>query len=101
MIKLLNILLVLLISACAHDHSLQKPEKDVIKETVYIVKIPPKELLTIPANVPNINIDTATQTDVARWIISNEKRMLSLESMIVEIANFLNLEQQKLNEDKK
>jgi hypothetical protein len=68
------------------------PEQASIVRTEYIVKIPPKELLTPPPPVPNINPDTATQADVAQWLIKKDERTKKLEDMLSGIAEFFNVE---------
>lgn len=89
----------LAVSACStppKPPESEKPEVIYITKIEYVLRIPPKELLTIPEQVKPINIDTARQSDVARWILANEERSLSLEKMIQEIGKFFKVEQEKL-----
>lgn len=79
----------------------EKPEPRLIPQTEYVLRIPPKELLTLPPQVPNINVDEAKQSDVARWILLSEERTRLLENMLIELATFFKLEQLKLNEEAK
>lgn len=86
---------------CAHDEPFvkpEKPEKIIVKEIEYIVKIPPKELMTIPQQVEKIDVDNAKQSDIAKWIIAGEERTRKLEEMIRQLALFFRLEQLKMDE---
>jgi hypothetical protein len=94
---LLPIILAGLLSACGHTRDVVKPETVMVKQIEYVVKIPPKELLEIPAPVKDIDVDTAKQSDVARWLLANEERMKQLETMIIGIAKFFKTEQDKLS----
>lgn len=80
---------------------LEKPETRLIPQVEYVLRIPPKELLTLPPPVPNINVDEAKQSDVARWIILSEERTRQLENMLIELAVFFKIEQLKLDEEAK
>lgn len=73
------------------------PESTTTVETKYIIRIPPKELLTPPPKVPNIDPDKATQGDVARWLILKEERAQQLEDMLIGIAQFFKTEENKAN----
>lgn len=97
--NILILTLMILVSACSSppkQPELEKPEIIYITKTEYILRIPPKELLTIPDQVKPINIDTAKQGDVAAWILANEERIRELERMIQEIGKFFKVEQEKL-----
>jgi hypothetical protein len=94
---LLPIILAGLLSACGHTRDVVKPETVMVKQIEYVIKIPPKELLEIPTPVKDIDVDTAKQSDVARWLLANEERMKQLENMIIGIAKFFKTEQDKLN----
>lgn len=89
--NLLVILILVSLTACKTFEP-AKPEQSSIVKTEYIVKIPPKELLTPPPQVPNINPDTATQADVAQWLIKKDERTKKLEDMLSGIAEFFNVE---------
>jgi len=92
----------LFLTACGHDAPFikpEKPEKVVVKEIQYVVKIPPKELITIPPQVDKIDVDAAKQSDIAKWIIAGEERTRKLEEMIRQLALFFKLEQLKLDEE--
>jgi hypothetical protein len=85
---------VIVLAGCGHNPV--KPETLVAKEIEYVVRIPPKELLTIPPAVADIDVDAAKQGDIAKWILANEERMRALENMIKEIGLFFKVEDEKL-----
>lgn len=98
MYNLLKILpIAILLTACAHDKELVKPEIKIAKQIEYVIKIPPAELMTLPAPVPMIDVDNAKQSDVAKWIIEQEKRTSSLENLLRGIASFFKEEKTKLD----
>lgn len=98
MYNLLKILpIAILLTACAHDKELVKPEIKIAKQIEYVIKIPPAELMTLPAPVPMIDVDNAKQSDVAKWIIEQEKRTSSLENLLKGIASFFKEEKTKLD----
>lgn len=80
--------------ACGHNPI--KPETRVAKEIEYVIRIPPKELLTIPPAVADIDVDNIKQGDVAKWILANEERTRALENIIKEIGLFFKVEDEKL-----
>lgn len=90
-----SLFLVLLLVGCCADPII--PEPRVIKETSYVVRIPPKDLMTVPDKVNKINVETATQADVAKFILDQYERMQKLENRVIEISKFLVDEQQKLD----
>ena len=98
-----NFLLILLIpcfmflGAC-DTIPVVKQEHVIVKQIEYVVKIPPAELLTLPQQTEKINVDTATQSTIAQWILSNEERIRALENMLKGIASFFTIEQLKLRE---
>lgn len=96
--KYLILALALTLSACATKEQLVKPEQVVVKETSYVMRIPPKELLEIPPPVPKIDIDAAKQSTIANWIIDMNARMKDLENKFIEIGVFFKLEKAKLDE---
>jgi hypothetical protein len=95
--KVLVVVIALLLSACAHKQEPVKPEQVIAKQVEYVVRIPPNELLALPPAVKNLDVDNAKQSDIARWILLNEERTRALENMILGIATFFKLEQQKLD----
>ena len=65
---------------CPKPEVITKIERDVVKV--------PDEHLIIPDYVNSINYETATEKDVAQWIISSEDRMKRLETQLREIRKF-------------
>lgn len=95
--KIASIIILAALSGCATVDNTPKAETRILERLEYVVKIPPAELMEIPPQVPNIDVDTATQADIARWIIANEERIRVLENIIKDIATFLRNEKSKLD----
>ena len=55
----------------------------------YVTKMPPAELLTLPDKVAKLDTETATQADVAKFIVELDKRQRLLETKIIGIVEFL------------
>lgn len=72
-------------------------EPVTVKQVEYVVKIPPKELMTVPQQVEPVDLEAAKQSDIAAWIIRNEQRTKILEDMLRGLAQFFQLEQIKLD----
>lgn len=95
--KILTIIfLTSILVGCGFKKDIVKPEQPVAVKTEYVLRIPPAELMTIPPQVEKLDADNMRQSDVARWLISNEERTRSLENAIKGIASFFKVEQQKL-----
>ena len=90
---LATLILSLSLTGCAH---FWKPERDVVVEQVYVVRIPPAETMKLPAPVPNLDVSKATQGDVAKWLVKKEDYTTSLEDKLKSIAKFFVDEQKKL-----
>ena len=69
------------------------PEKLVVKETQYIVRVPPAELMTLPAKPADVDVDKADQAAVAEWLLRKEAYTLELENMLKRLAQFFETEQ--------
>lgn len=80
---------------------LPRVEPQVISTVEYVVKIPPKELMTLPARPADVNLQAATQKDVAAWMIQNEDYVNTLINNFIGVARFLTEEQGKLTEQAK
>lgn len=80
--------LILALTACTSPGQI-KPEHRTITEVRYLVRVPPAELITLPEKVEPLDVDSATQADVAGWIIRKEEYTDTLENMIAQIAKFL------------
>lgn len=90
-----------LLVGCGHTPI--QPEQKVVTKTEYVVKVPPAEMLTIPAQVENVNVDDPylKQGEVSKWLKNNEARTNKLENMLIEIGKFFKDEQAKLDEKAK
>jgi ABC-type hemin transport system substrate-binding protein len=75
----------------------EKPETTVAERVEYVIKLPPASMLELPPPPPPIDVDVATQADVARWVLANEKWMNDMRNRLREIAAFLKDEQQNLD----
>lgn len=96
--KYVILVLALILSGCATDKNVVKPEQVVVKETSYVMRIPPKALLEVPPPVPKIDVDAAKQSTIAAWIIDVDARMKAFENRLIELATFFKIEQEKLND---
>lgn len=59
----------------------------IIEAKVTKIKVP-EEFLQIPDYNPDINLDTATQKEVSKWIVDTEQRMQRLERNLQNIKEF-------------
>jgi len=91
--RLAVILWLLLATGCASEVSkdvlVPGEVKTVVKVERVVVK-PPSELLLMPAPIMPININRATQRDVAEWILKSEERTLRLEEQLNAIIKWSN-----------
>lgn len=92
-----NLLIILafsmLLAGCKTIGDTIPEEHRTVKEVEYLVRIPPKELLTLPEPVADIDVDTASQAEVAKWIINKEEYTLGVENLLRQVAEFLSKEQ--------
>lgn len=95
------ILLAVLLSACATQSELPKAEIKIAERVEYVVRIPDAALLTLPEEPAPVNLDTATQADVARWLLLNEQYVREIKRRLIEVAKFLKREQQVLDDEAK
>lgn len=98
--KILAIILALTLVGCGTT-PMPAPEPVLVKQVEYVVRIPPAEAMSIPAPLPNLNIENPNllQSDIADWILGLQDRIDVLEGKIIGIAKFLKGEQDKLNAD--
>lgn len=97
-LSVLTVMTSILLSSCmSAPVKPVTPEPIVVKQVQYVVKLPPAELLTLPPQVPNIDVDHATQKDVAEWLLSSEQRTRTLENMLKGIAGFFTDQQTQLD----
>lgn len=87
----------LTLAGCATKHVPEQVETTTAARVEYVIRIPPAALLELPPPPANIDVDKATQADVARWIASNEKWFNDVKGRLSEIAKFLRDEQQSLD----
>jgi hypothetical protein len=99
--RLITIALVLTLAGCAWDKPFVKPEQQMINRVEYVVRVPPADLMTLPPQVPSIDVDKAKQSDIAKWINANEGRTKSLEDKLIGVAKFLKGEQDKADDKAK
>jgi hypothetical protein len=88
--KVKNVIAVLLTAGllfgCSHTPTQPDPPKVVVQK-VYVLPQFSGELVALPANVPPLNLETATQKEVSAWLIENERRMALLERRILAMKN--------------
>jgi hypothetical protein len=98
-----NILLIavtsVFLTGCFGSFGKVKPELVTADRVEYVLRTPPAEFFTIPDQVKNIDLETAKQSDIARWVLATEKRVYELENKILGIASFLKGEDAKLQKD--
>jgi len=63
----------------------------------YIVTTVPASMLTLPAPVPPLNTQTATDKDASIWILDNEQRTEALEDQLKAIQTYLSNKIKNLN----
>jgi hypothetical protein len=90
-------LMSLTLVGCATTKVAEKPEATVASRVEYVIRVPPAELLELPKPPASLNVDKATQADVARWIAANEKWFNDVQNRFGEVAKFLRDEQQNLD----
>lgn len=79
----LSLLICILMIGCAST-----PKVETVTQIERVVIMPPKELLMLPPANRSINVDRATQKDVAQWVIDTEQRMHHLEDQLKAIIKF-------------
>lgn len=98
---LIPALFVLALSGCETFKT--KPDMPVVTNTVYVIKVPPSDLMTLPP--PAKTIDTSKpdlkQSDIAEWVDSTEARMSQLENKLIDIAKYFDEQQNQLDEKAK
>ena len=65
-----------------------KPEPIVITKTVEVTKLPPAELLQIPAKVPAMSASNPSQADAADWFTKFYNRAAQIENQLMGISSF-------------
>lgn len=77
------ILCLISLTGCA-----TQKQTEVLVKTQYIVRTAPTQLKTLPAYPAPINVETADQVALAKWINSTDGYIYDLESMITNLINF-------------
>lgn len=70
-------------------------KKEVVVKTEYIVRSASNAQKELPPHPTPINIQSATQLELAQWIVETEKRMLDLESIIKRLIEFYEKPEEK------
>lgn len=73
--------------------------KEVVIETRYVLRKASEAQKQLPPQPAPIDVDKATQADLAEWIAQNEKRALDLEAIIRRLIQFY--EMQPTEDEKK
>ena len=94
---LLALTTVLALGACASVPAPVTLEQQVVKQTEYVVRIPPAQLMTLPPRPADIDPDKADQAAVASWLISKEQYTVTLENQLKDIAGFFVTQQTQLD----
>lgn len=78
-----NLLVVcLFLTGCATQ------QIETVTKVERVVVRPPVEMLNIPPRVMDIDVDNATQRDVAQWILQSEQRTQQLEEQLKSLKKF-------------
>jgi hypothetical protein len=97
-VKKLALFAILALAGCATIPPKVPLEHQIVTQTEYVIKIPPAALMKLPPPVPNINVDTAKQSDVAAWILQKEQYTRELENQLKDIAQFFMAQQGQLDQ---
>lgn len=99
--KRLILLLAIVLAGCQHVPV--QPEQKVAERVEYIIKVPPADMMTLPAKPANVNVDDPNlkQSDVAHWVDGKEDYTIQLENKLIAIAKFFVGEQEKLDDKAK
>jgi hypothetical protein len=92
-----SILIMALVLAGCCTNPIIPTEPKIVKEVSYVVRIPPKESLELPAAIPKVDVSKATQADAANFILSQAEQITTLTNKLINIAKFLSEEQAKLD----
>jgi hypothetical protein len=95
---LITVLISLNLMGCAT--TFHKIEPSIIVQYKYVSLPIPPEYLNIPTKIEDIDLNKATQRNVADWLARSEGRTKDLESKINYIKKF-QMEQQNLQTDVK
>ena len=79
---------VLLLAGCQLCPT--QPEPSVVVKTEYIVRQAPDDMYALPPQVTTLDVNNATQKDIAIWITDSESRTNTLETMIKALQIYFN-----------
>lgn len=86
--RMLVILMVLFLAGC--NSTPKKCDVPVIETTKTVIVVPPVEMTTVPSKPTlGVDVDEATQADVARYIANLDSYSDDLREIIANIAEFL------------
>lgn len=86
---IISALMIALLTGCATTSNVKEECAPIVKTQVVKFSIR-DEFLTIPPKVDPIDLNTATQKDVAKWLNAREDRTKILELKLQEIKNLIN-----------
>lgn len=95
--KLILILAMLVLAGCASTGTTIPIEPTTVLHYKYIVTTVPAEMLIVPPPVPNIDLTTATDKDVAAWMLDGEQRTEGLEDRLKAVKTYLDNKIKTLN----
>jgi len=90
------LILALFLAGCC-TNPIIPTEPRLIKEVSYVVRIPPKETIELPAPIPKVDVSKATQADAAKFILDQASQITTLTNKLISVAKFLSEEQSKLD----
>ena len=65
-----------------------QPAPVVVTKIERVVTLPPPELLTPPPAVAKLDVEKASQADVAGWILQVVQRMRLLDQQLLDLAKW-------------
>ena len=63
-------------------------ETQVVVKYKYVVKLPPDDVISIPAPIEKIDVSKASDKDVAFWISNSEQRTVILEKKLAAVKKY-------------
>lgn len=82
---LVTLISTLMLVGCA---STGFKDTEVVTETRYITRVASEAQKQLPPLPPNINVETATQSELAQWLLLNEEYILNLQARIRQLILF-------------
>jgi hypothetical protein len=81
-------------------------KRETVVETRYVVRTAVEDQKRLPPYPPPIDVKTASQLELAQWILASEERQWRLEAIIAELIKFYEKpvtkeEQDKVKDEKK